>query len=478
MAQAHAYGAYLPMATTTLHPDLTDGALGSGSSAAPRQRRPQPRSKGTATVPGMDTATRGPGQDSGRPVDPARRRGRFPFHRPIDYIVVVVLALGSIATCVVLANRSDAHNTTLVTGPAAVGQAAQPTVFPPSLGEVWQQPSSATPAPVVAGPTVVTADGSSVIGRDPITGQQRWRYTRDLPLCTVTAAWNYVLAVYHRGNCNEVTALDDTTGARGPQRNGDAQLGTRLVYDGTYVTTTGPTLLDTWRSDLVQTMQYGTVPDFQNPNRQPRTGCTYGSVAATPGQIGVIERCPGDSGDRLTVYHASNSQGNADTPQVVFSTALSVHGARLIGLNSQYTAVVLPNPSRLAVFNANTGALVKQYPVNLPASDLLGDPPNLVVPTAIGPDSLYWFTGSSTIALATADFHPQWTVDGTMGPGTEFAGRYLAPVPGALLVMDLSTGAQVGRIGVDRHGYTGTVTMATLGPMVFEQRGSMVAALR
>jgi hypothetical protein len=392
--------------------------------------------------------------------------------------VAVVLVLGSIATGVVLANRSDAHNTALVTGPAAVGKAVQPTVFPPSLGQVWEQPSGATSAPVVAGPTVVTANGGSVIGRDPITGQQRWRYTRDLPLCTVAAAWNYVLAVYHRSNCNEVTALDDTTGARGPQRNGDAQLGTRLVYDGTYVTTTGPTLLDTWRSDLVQTMEYGAVPDFRNPNRQPRIGCVYGSVAATPGQIGVIERCPGDAADRLTVYHASNSQGNSDTPQVVFSTVLSTRGARVIGLNDQYAAVVLPDPSRLDVFNANSGGLVKQYPVNLPAADLAGDPPQLVVPTAIGPDSLYWFTGSSTIALATSDFHPQWTVNGTMGPGTEFAGRYLAPVPGALLVADLNTGAQVGKIGVDRQGYTGTVTMATLGPVVFEQRGSMLAALR
>jgi hypothetical protein len=30
---------------------------------------------------------------------------------------------------------------------------------------------------------------------------------------------------------------------------------------------------------------------------------------------------------------------------------------------------------------------------------------------------------------------------------------------------------------VDRHGYTGEVTMATLGPVVFEQRGTTLAAL-
>ncbi|HWE91259.1 MAG TPA: hypothetical protein VG317_17495 [Pseudonocardiaceae bacterium] len=433
-------------------------------------------------MPGTETATQGAEQGSGRPAvpgqSPVRRRGRVPFHRPVDYLIAVFVLVASLVTSITLWQRSDSHNTTLDTGPAAVAQPAQPTAFPPSLFEAWERPSDATQVPVVAGPTVVTANGGAVIGRDPITGDQRWSYTRDLPLCTVSAAWNYVLAVYQRSGCNEVTALDDTTGARGPQRNGDAQPGAELVADGTYVTTTGPTLLDTWRSDLVQTMQYGKVPDFQNPNRQPYQDCVNGSVAASSGQVGVIQRCPNDSGDRLTVYKSSNSQGNADTPQLTFSILVGAHGARLVALNSQYAAVVLPDPSRLAVFNASNGALVKQYSLDLPAADLAGDPPHLVVPTQVGPDSVYWFTGSSTVALSTTDFHPQWTVNDTLGAGTEFAGRYLAPVPNALLVLDLNTGAKVGEIGVDRHGYTGAVAMAALGPVVFEQRGNTLAALR
>jgi hypothetical protein len=397
------------------------------------------------------------------------------FRRPGDYVVVVLLVVASLVVTLVLWQRSDIHNTTLVTGPSTVPTPQAPTVFPPSLAEFWSKRSPATPVPVVTGQSVVTGDNGTVTGIDPQTGATRWSYTRDLPLCTVTAAFDKALAVYRRANCNEVTELDGTTGERGAQRNGDAQLGTELVYDGTYVTTTGPTLLDTWRSDLVQTMEYGTVPDFVNPNVQPRTGCTYGSVAAGDGNVGVIERCGHESGDRLTVYKATAK--DADRPSVVFSTIIGDHGSRLIAFNDKYAAVVAPDPTRLVVFNAVNGAQVTSYPLSLGAGDLAGDPPGLVVPTWVGSTSLYWFTGSQTISLSTDDYHVQWIARGTLGAGTEFAGRFLVPVKDAIDVYDIGSGALIGSIGVARHGFTGPVAMNSIGPVVLEQRGDELAAL-
>jgi PQQ-like domain len=404
-----------------------------------------------------------------------RGRGANPFRRPVDYVIVVLIVVASLVVGVVLWSRSDIHNTALVTGPPNVTAPAPPLRFPPSLAEFWSQPSPATPVPVVAGPSIVTANDGAVVGRDPLTGQQRWSYTRDLPLCTVASAFTKVLAVYTRSGCNEVTELDATTGARGAQRNGDAQTGTRLVYDGTYVTTTGTNLMDTWRSDLVQTMEYGKVPDFVNPNRQPRAGCTYGSVAAYAGSIAVIERCPKDQGDRLTLYRATAK--DADTPSVTFSVVIGDRGSRVVTMNDQYIAVLVPGPTRLSILNAQNGAQLTQYPLNLPASDLTGDPAGKVVPVTTGAGEDYWFTGSSTIALSTTNLRPDWTVSGTLGSGTVFAGRYLVPVPNALQVLDQATGQKIGQIGVDRHGYTGQVSMASLGPVVFEQRGPTLAAL-
>ncbi len=412
------------------------------------------------------------GSDQGRRH---QRRGVNPFRRPVDYLVVVFILVASLTVGIVLWARSDIHNTVLVLGPPTATTPPGPTRFPPSLAEFWSEPSPSTPTPVVTGPTVVTADNGAVVGRDPLTGEQRWSYTRDLPLCTVSSAFDKIVAVYHRSNCNEVTELDPTTGAIGAQRNSDAQLGTQLVYDGTYVTATGPTLLDTWRSDMVLTVEYGAIPDFYNPNVQPRSGCTYGSVAAYAGQIGVIERCPRETGDRLTVYKATASE--SDKPTVVFSVQIGDDSARLVAMNQQFAAVAMTQPDRLEIFNVTNGSDLTHYPVNLAAGDLSGDPAGRAVSVTVGVNALYWYTGSSTVALSTTDLRPTWTVPNTLGAGVVFAGRYLVPVPNGIEVLDQVSGAKVGVIGVDRHGYTGRVAMAAIGPVVLEQRGPTLAAM-
>jgi hypothetical protein len=137
----------------------------------------------------------------------------------------------------------------------------------------------------------------------------------------------------------------------------------------------------------------------------------------------------------------------------------------------------MPSPNRVEIFNAQNGVDVTHYPVALAPGDLSGDPAGKVVLTTTGPNAVYWYTGSATIALSITNFRPEWTVPGTLGPGVVFAGRLLVPTPDRLLVLDQVSGAKIGEIGVDRHGYTGVVTMAALGPVVFEQRGTMLAAL-
>ncbi len=62
-------------------------------------------------------------------------------------------------------------------------------------------------------------------------------------------------------------------------------------------------------------------------------------------------------------------------------------------------------------------------------------PADHVVPTTRTPVAVYWYTGSRTIALSAADLSPLWTVDGTLGPGTMFAGQMLVPVHDGLRVL-------------------------------------------
>jgi hypothetical protein len=430
-----------------------------------------------------------PDQPLGARASGARTR----FRRRSDYlalglIVVVVLGLTALVW-----GTSDVGATVSQTAPSAGASVpAEPDAVPGRLREVWRAPSGATPRPVVAGSSVVTGDGGTVTGRDPLTGKWRWRYTRDIPLCTVAVEWSKVLTVYHKyggllpsdaqqahGNCSEVTALNSTTGARKEQRNGNAELGTRLVTDGNYVTTTGSRLLDTWRSDLVQTSEYGKVPDTRNPGRQPRSGCTYGSVTEGGDNIGVIERCPGDATDRLTVYSAVNPDDDeADRPDVKYTLELPGKRARVVAMTDDAVAVALPDPSRLLIYATSEDKQLASYPLDVPATDLNTDPPGHLVPVVRGSVAMYWYTGSSTVALDPDDFRPLWTIKDTIGPAVEFAGRTLLPTPAGLAVLDMDTGQRLRDIPVDRGGYRGPVEPATIGPVVLEQRGAKLVALR
>lgn len=443
----------------------------------------------------------------GEPVERTR------FTRRRDVVFAVLIAVLALAGGLLAWNSSDSRATSTQTYAGPAPSPAQPAAFPPSLGEAWRARSPATPLPVTVGPAVVTGDGGEVAGRDPLSGDVRWRYHRDLPLCTVAGAWSMAVAVYAKtdnflpagdprkaGGCSEVTALDPATGLRGRQpgpgeqqdkpdggqRNSDAELGTRLLFDGSYVTTTGDRLLTTWRNDLVQTMEYGQVPALVNPDKQPQSDCTYHTVAVVQARIAVIEDCPADPGDRLTVYRATGND-DAEKPEVVASVAVA-NGARVVAMTDQCrlnprdeedvqqcTAIAEPDPARLLVLDEK-GEVVATYP--LPAG-ALGDPPtDHVEATTRTPVAVYWYTGSRTIALSTGDLSPLWTVNDALGPGTMFAGQMLVPIPDGLRVLRPADGRPVGTLPVDRGDYTGAVSMSTLGPMVYEQRDDTLVALR
>jgi hypothetical protein len=338
--------------------------------------------------------------------------------------------------------------------------------------------------------TVVTGAGGMVTGRDLRSGAVRWSYRRDRSLCTVAAAFHRVVAVYQRGEtCSEVTTLDWTDGRRGPQRTGPVQAPTRLVAAGDQVTVSGARYLEVWRSDLVRTLAYGRVPTPAQPATQPRPNCLHGSMALGSttlgsttlgngklggGRLAVVEQCPGER-VRLTVQRSDPK--NPDQPEVTFSTLLPGQQARVVAVSGERVAVALPDPARLVVFDEQ-GKEVADYPLAVPDADLRGNPPAGVVEATLTPTEVYWFTGSATVALDTTDLRPRWTRPGSLGAGSEVAGRLLLPVPGALAVLDTTTGQQIGTLPVDRGDYRGPVGTASSGGVVLEQRGDALVALR
>ncbi|NUT90643.1 MAG: PQQ-binding-like beta-propeller repeat protein [Saccharothrix sp.] len=405
------------------------------------------------------------------PVLPARS-----WRRRGDWIALTLLLVVVLAASLLVWVFSDARNTVSQTGPSQITPLPPVTVLPPSMGEVWRAPSAATQQPVSLDSVVVTADGGEVVGRDAVTGDVRWRYSRDWPLCTVSTAWGRVFALYRKDtNCSELTTLDAASGKRGPQRNGDAALDSRLLNEGSHVATTGETYFEVYRrDDLVRSLEYGTLRAIVNPGKQPRPGCQYGSFAVTGGKVALIERCYAqDPSDRLTVLKPNPEK--SDEPQVLSTTIVGAKGARVIAVSGNRVAVA--TPGKVQVFDTDSSSLVADYPVEVTEAELAGDPPGRVVPTMTSTANIYWFTGSRTVALSLIDLKPVWSMP-AKGPGTTLAGRALVPVPGALAVVDQVNGQEVGRIPVDRGGYDGPVQMATEGPIVLEQRGDTLVALR
>lgn len=393
-----------------------------------------------------------------------------------DLTAAAALALAVLVGFTALWWISEARRTTLT--PAADLGAGTPVPLsqvPVALGEAWRAASPATPVPVVLGSTVVTAARGEVAGRELHAGALRWSYRRDLPLCTVAAALHEVVAVYQRGaTCSEVTALNGNDGRRAAQRSGPVPAPTRLVAADGQVATTGRHYLEVWRSDLVRTLAYGRLPTPAQPGTQPRPDCLQGSVALGPGRLAVVEHCPGER-VRLTVQRSAPKQ--ADQPEVIFSTLLRGTQARVVAINQTRVAVAQPDPARLVVLDEQ-GNVVADHPLNVADTDLRGDPPAGLVELTATPTGLYWFTGSATVALDTAELWPRWTHTGSLGPGSAVAGRLLLPVPGALAVLDPTSGTQVGTLPVDRGAYHGPVLTACAGDVVLEQRDDTLVALR
>lgn len=442
---------------------------------------PEPSTETTAVPPGAPAhvaglATRRPDPAALRHADRESRRWRRKRDYALTALAVIVLLVGGTT----LWYFSDARGTVSRTAPAAPGLDTEgglpgPLAPPTAVHEIWHAASDATPVPVVAKDSVVSADGSTVLGRDPITGAVRWEYARNWPLCTVNSAWGKAVTVYRKSNCSEVTELDGSTGERSGQRNDNADPGTRLITDGTHLAATGHTLVDVWRYDLVLTTQYGTIPDGVNPGSQPRTGCHLDSFAISNGRLGVLERCPDESGDRLTVLKTAPK--DSDKPEPVFSTLIGGENRRLVAMSGDVEGVLTPGPARLVTFDA-TGAQHGEYPLDVPDADLQHGPADGVSGTTTGTKAIYWFSGSATVALSITDLHPLWTIRGALGPGTLIGGKLLVPVSGGLAVIDPDSGNRERLIPVDRHGYQGVIKMSSAGDVLLEQRGNALYALR
>lgn len=394
-----------------------------------------------------------------------------------------MLALGA---AVGFAATSDAAHTT--SAPAATPIAAPPQAgsVPAAFRMAWRAPSGATRTPVVVGDAVVTGAGGTVTGRAATDGAAAWTYERDRPLCAVGAAFTAVedaqrvLALYRDGEwCSELTALRPDTGVRAAARNPDLRPGTAFVSNGTLVAGTGAEKIEVMRYDLVRTLEYGRLDAPVNPGVQPRPQCTHAGTALGPDRLAVLERCPGEPTDRLTLLDPDDTKDGK--PEVRWSKPLAASGAGLVAITETRIAVVLPDPARIVVLDEQGGE-VGTYPVDVPPAALAAaaDPPGGLPATGHDARQISWWTGTSTILLDPGTLAPIATVPDTLGPGCSYGDATLVPVPGGLAVLgrDASGADPVVRtIPVARTDRSAPMRLATQGAVLVEQRGDEIVAL-
>jgi hypothetical protein len=422
------------------------------------------------------------------PVDrpgPGRRRSPAPERRTRgDLIAGALLGVLVLAGAVVFAATSDAARTTAVPAAAPIAAPPQAGGVPAAFSEAWRAPSAATRGPVVAGNAVVTADGSTVTGHSALDGATAWTYTRDEPLCTVAAGFTAladaqrVLALYRNGSwCSELTALRPDTGTRAAARNPDLRGDTALIDNGNLVAGTGAQTIEVMRSDLVRTLEYGYLDAPVNAGSQPRPQCSHASTALGQDRLAVIERCPQEPTDRLTVVDPDDTKDGK--PIERWSKPLAAAGAGLVAISATRVAVVVPNPARIVLYDEQ-GTEVGSFPVPLSAAAVAAaaNPPAGVPTTRSDARQVSWWTGTSTVLLDPEALTPLATVDGTLGPGVTYGDATLVPVPDGLAVLGRSgTGPVVRTIPVARADRAAPVQLATQGAVLAEQRGREVVAL-
>ena len=276
-----------------------------------------------------------------------------------DVVAAVAIAAVVAIVAALIWWTSDARAT--ISRPAATPapNLTPAKAVPGSLRQLWTAPSPKTTAPVVVGGSIISGSEREVDGRDPVTGDTRWTYARDVELCGVTYVYNYAVAVYPdvRG-CGQVSTIDGNTGRRGPTRTAYADPEVTLAADGTTVLSAGDSRLEMWRSDMVRMLSYGSLDARLKPGTPASPICRLVSAEASSTAVSVLEACPKQADLRLTLLRPADEEDTPDLKYVPQPGVVDDSGARVVAVSDTTTAVYVPTPEPTVNIIDETGTTV------------------------------------------------------------------------------------------------------------------------
>jgi hypothetical protein len=247
-----------------------------------------------------------------------------------------------------------------------------------------------------------------------------------------------------------------------------------LSTDGTTVLSAGDSRLEQWRSDMVRMNSYGALDARIKPDVPAQPLCRLVSAAASPSAVSVIESCPQQPDERLTLLRPDKEEDQPLVKHVALPGVPADSDAQVIAVSETTTAVYLPTPKPTVNVIDETG--------NTVSSTLLPKPASPDATMSRAGDLITWWTGDSVMVFDANGLHYRYTVSpvggqAPVGPATMLAGKLLVPVTTGYDVFNAQTGAGQSHIQLIRPASTAPVVPAVAGSTLLEQRGGTLVAL-
>lgn len=363
----------------------------------------------TVTMPSIGTGL-GAGTQSRDALTRYRRSMRGPRTRyaaALSVAAFLVLALVTFA----YSRGEIAHarlSTAAAAPPALVLQA--PSV---RQREVWSSRDRAALGTPAWGGTLVTYSSHSVRGRDARAGAVIWSYTRtDRRLCQAVQDRGVTVAIFEMaGNCDEVTALDSSTGARRWTRTLDED-GAALTGHPTYGVTAATIMITTPALIYAIDPSSGLDRWVYQPTRCTISSAVLGSSGALISQRCDTPPCAGvdvcGSGPQLLLRDAAAARDDTaarNRDQIEWNRI----GADAIPLSAGSVLSVLdPASNAIDILAPATGTIRSTQPLPAPGGRPLRRVTSGIEEVATRQAELVWI-GGFTYALATSTGRLLWT---------------------------------------------------------------------
>ena len=346
---------------------------------------------------------------------------------------------------------------------------------------------------------VVAIEGTKVKMLEMNSGQQRWSYDKGEDVCTVMSGWDKTTMVF-RGpkGCGQAVSLDSSTGQYWSTRDALAPEDVHAIGNEEIIGIGSSTRVETWRSDLVRTVEVGKLYTPVKVGKQEYTKCEFTSAATAGHLLATMQACPekngrDDDGASSATHEAGSGKKivrllnttpeDSDAPET-WHTFRVPAGSELVAASKYRAAIAIPPHEKKA---ARIQVLSKEgdfqnFPVDV-GTEIPGrasrNDSAFYRPQVVRTNAMTgWFNGRALVALNPETLRPMWSLPDAQGAGVAFKDKIAVPVRNkGIAIVNPTTGKVERTIAVDRDGYEGPVELALSGRAFVEKRGDQLVGL-